>query len=271
MPKLNNAKYLNEWASRHPSYPFKDILEALSHLGIKTDYDLLMQPELLVKTPVALHQGVKELRIAVMDRLACPGQTADSLLNDLDDSPDDMMPTMGQIHELCHPTLISLTPLVLQLSARHLHSINTERHLVYYLQSGQLSISQLETTFRQQTEDIRQMMEAMLVVDCPTLDQLLVFLSKYSEARHHMWQQQGASRMSRDLLVIDSIRPLVLNAWQTDAESVDFKIHAIRTCLRRLTHTLRTAVLITNGTSRETGKPSLGSEWLTVSHRHIFI
>ncbi|KAJ2824137.1 hypothetical protein IWW50_003476 [Coemansia erecta] len=129
----------------------------------------------------------------------------------------------------------------------------------------------------------RQAMERMIVVNCTNMESLLAYLFHYVDNR---------PADQHDFLVIDSIRPLAINAIHQQSDSYA-AVNAVKIALREITSVMNespAAVLITNGISqrnrfdpnRTTGDqyalselgnvhPSLGPSWALVSHVHVYI
>ncbi|KAJ2811560.1 DNA repair protein rad51d [Coemansia furcata] len=305
MPPLKSANYIRRWADssqKSPSgvFPFAACLAALEAVGIRTDYDLLLQPDTLVQTPAALHRHIKALRMAVLDHFSSPGQTAADLLArseptaeqpafikseiaELDGLLLGGLP-MRQVTELCAREPRIATQVAIDCAAAHLvpeHTPNSAISKVYYLQSGSLSLWRAEQAVTKRLKQfpaeqhdmlLRQALERLIVVDCGDADALLTFLHKYADARAAV----GEAQATRDLVVIDSIRPLIVAVLQRQND-IDIEVHAVKTALRRITSArspANTAVLVTNGVAlRENSRaqPSLGTAWGMVSHTHLYL
>ncbi|KAJ2881342.1 DNA repair protein rad51d [Coemansia aciculifera] len=315
MPPLKSANYIRRWAesvegSRNSAagtatFPFAACLTALEAVGVRTDYDLLLQPDTLVQTPVVLHHHIKALRMAVLDHLSSPGHSAADLIERHELTAEQPVSiksgiveldrllngglSMRQVTELCAKEARVATQVAIEFATAHLlpgHASNsTPITKVYYLQSGSLSLWRAEQAiskrlklFSSELRDTlhRQALERLIVVDCGDADALLTFLHKYADARAAVNENQQASLATRDLVIVDSIRPLIVAVLQRQND-IDIEVHAVKTALRRITSArslVNTAVLVTNGVSqRENSRtqPSLGTAWGMVSHTHLYL
>ncbi|KAJ1767705.1 DNA repair protein rad51d [Coemansia sp. RSA 1843] len=333
MPYLESAQYIRQWVEDHqPSqnsgteaFPFDKCLTALKNIGIHTDYDLVVRFDVLPDTPVPLHRHIKALRMAVLEHSASPGQTAMDILgctskdvlyenrypshiksgiNDLDDLLDGGL-RIGHVTELCGKSGSGKTQLAIEFAVSHLVSTNAQAcdSKVYYLQSSPLPLWRVEDVLKARllscgSSDssllFQKAMERLVIVDCYNNDSLLSFLYSYS-ARLNCASNDSENGTSMDLAIIDSVRPLVINA--SDAYNNRYiLIHAIRTALRSIC-ALRSSrcvtVLITNGISQrgpsepnnhsessQPGttpiwplniQPSLGASWAQISHTHVLV
>ncbi|KAJ2328555.1 DNA repair protein rad51d [Coemansia sp. RSA 2681] len=319
MPPLKSANYIRRWVESvdnsqrdstvsgdaSATFPFAECLTALESVGVRTDYDLLLQPDALVQTPAALHPHIKALRMAVLDRLSSPGHTAAGLIEqeeltakqpasiksgipELDRLLNGGLP-MRQVTEVCVKEGRAATQVAIEFAAAHLlpehASDGTPSTMVFYLQSGSLSLWRVEQAISKRLELFpaalrdelhRQALKRLMIVDCSDADALLTFLHKYADARAVVGDDQQASLARRDLLIIDSIRPLIVAVLQRQND-IDIEVHAVKTALRRITSAqslTSAAVLITNGVSqRENSRiqPSLGTAWGMVSHTHLYL
>ncbi|KAJ2253469.1 DNA repair protein rad51d [Coemansia sp. RSA 455] len=315
MPPLKSARYIRRWAESADSswnsaagtdtFPFTACLAALEAVGVRTDYDLLLQSDILVQTPVILHHHIKALRMVVLDHLSSSGHTASELIErseltaeqplsiksgivELDRLLNGGLP-MRQVTELCAKEARVATQIAIEFAAAHLLPEHASSRVpiakVYYLQSGALSLWQAEQAiskrlrlFPAELRDTvhRQALERLIIVDCGDADALLTFLHKYADARAAVSDNQQASLATRDLVIVDSIRPLIVAVLQRQND-IDIEVHAVKAALRRITSArllVNTAVLITNGVSqRENSRtqPSLGAAWGMVSHTHLFL
>ncbi|KAJ2417473.1 DNA repair protein rad51d [Coemansia sp. RSA 2530] len=315
MPPLKSANYIRRWAesvdsSRNPApgaatFPLATCLTALEAVGIRTDYDLLLQPDILAQTPVALHHHIKALRMAVLAHLSCPGHTVADLIERSEQAAEqpgsiksgivglDRLLNGGlllrQITELCSKDARIATQVAIEFAAAHLlpepAANSTQTTKVYYLRSGFLSLWKVDQVVAkrlslfpaEQRESLhRQALERLIVVDCGDADALLTFLHKYADARAAISEGQQASLATRDLVIIDSIRPLIVTVLQMQND-IDIEVHSVKTALRNITSArllVNTTVLITNGVSqRENSRtqPSLGAAWGMISHTHLYL
>ncbi|KAJ1899276.1 DNA repair protein rad51d [Kickxella alabastrina] len=352
MPQLGSAKYIKEWIDTASApFPTKECLAALEVVGIRTDYDLLLQSDVLELTPAALHSHICALRMTVLAHFASPGRTALSLLeanrqanNAHGQGTGDMVIGSGireldtllgggvrisQITEICGNEGSGKTRISIEFTAAHLvpkpqqlqqaqqaqqqqqQQLATEereipRTKVYYMSSSPLSIWRVEQTLRRRlkaypagSQDVmfRSAMERLIVVDCEDIDALLTFLYKYADARDSLaaeeeQQQQQCNESTTDLLIIDSIRPLLLNVIRLEGDA-SIATHSVKTVLRRITSVrapARAAVIITNGVAQRNDwqtpasfrlsheqlaatrlQPSLGAAWVLVSHVHLYL
>ncbi|KAJ2746250.1 DNA repair protein rad51d [Coemansia sp. BCRC 34301] len=318
MPPLKSAHYIRRWVetvdnSRSPAgdsasdaFPFAACLAALEAAGVRTDYDLFLQSDVLAQAPAALHQHIKALRMAVLDRLSSPGRTAADLIGleeltaeqpafvksgipELDRLLNGGL-AMRQVTELCAKEGHVATQLAIKFASAHLlpehTSSGTPGTKVFYLQSGSLPLWRAEQAISKRLELFpaavrdamyRQALERLIVVDCSDADALLTFLHKYADARAEVASEsQQESLARRDLLIIDSIRPLIVAVLQRQND-IDIEVHAVKTALRRIASAqslVSTAVLITNGVSQRENfrvQPSLGAAWGMVSHTHVHL
>ncbi|KAI8325371.1 P-loop containing nucleoside triphosphate hydrolase protein [Martensiomyces pterosporus] len=344
MPPLTKAKYIQQWlregardaqnqTSSQP-FPFDKCVAALDSLGVKTDYDIVLQSDVLEQTPVALHRYIRMLRMVVLEHFACEGHTADDLCSSNSPPPQQQQSVCiasgiqgldsllgggvhaGQITEICGGSGSGKSQIAIEFAAEHLAPrpsratvTSTEdvtcANKVYYLQSSPLSIWRIEQALKRRLESrcpasvrdslFRQAMERLQVVDCSDMDALLTFLYKYADARESACSlpsnSQTSAAASTDLLVIDSIRPLVISAIQLDNDA-HVSVHAVKTALRRITSVhsaAATAVFVVNGVSqRDQSKfgaganssshsslaevqPSLGASWSLVSHVQLYV
>ncbi|KAJ2613856.1 hypothetical protein H4S08_001978 [Coemansia sp. RSA 1365] len=334
MPPLGATKYILQLAEainssqatfRGGKAPFDACLAALEEVGIRTDYDLLLQSDMLVKTPPALHSHIRSLRVAVLEHFACTGTTAADLLDDNKSSdgsswqrpmksgiePLDALLDGGilggHVVELCSKDSACKTRVAIEYATGHLVSNDelpagsNRRPRVFMLQSSPLSIWQVEQSLNCRLKDrpkhlrevlFRQAMEQLLVVDCNDLDTLLNFLYSYIDSSTRDAVEEQGSHFE-DLLVIDSIRPLIINTMQQNGNGY-VAIHAVKTAIRAIVSAKRSspaAVIITNDISQRNQReqsatmqqqdstsaslqgiqPSLGTAWALVSHVHVYI
>ncbi|PIA18092.1 hypothetical protein COEREDRAFT_96253 [Coemansia reversa NRRL 1564] len=333
MPPLGATKYILRLAEtingsqatlRGGKAPFEACLAALEEVGIRTDYDLLLQSDILVKTPPTLHSHIRSLRVAVLEHFACTGTTAADLLDD-DKSSDEsswLRPMKsgiepldalldggilgGHVVELCSKDSACKTRVAIEYATGHLVSDDKlpagsdRRPRVFMLQSSPLSIWQVEQSLNCRLEDhpkhlrevlFRQAMEQLMVVDCNDLDTLLNFLYSYIDTgTGDVIEDQGS--YFEDLLIIDSIRPLIINTMQQNGNGY-VAIHAVKIAIRAIVSSQRpspAAVIITNDISQRNQleqsatiqqdptyaslqgiQPSLGTAWALVSHVHVYI
>ncbi|KAJ1939774.1 DNA repair protein rad51d [Kickxella alabastrina] len=347
MPQLGSAKYIKEWIDTAGTpFPTKECLAALEVVGIRTDYDLLLQSDILELTPAALHSHICALRMTVLAHFASPGCTALSLLeanrqanNAHGQSTGDMVIGSGireldtllgggvrisQITEICGNEGSGKTRMSIEFATAHLvpkpqqlqqaqqaqqqqlamEEREIPRTKVYYMSSSPLSIWRVEQTLRRRlktypagSQDVmfRSAMERLIIVDCEDIDALLTFLYKYADARDSLAaeeEQQQCNESTTDLLIIDSIRPLLLNVIRLEGDA-SIATHAVKTVLRRITSVrapARVAVIITNGVAQRNDwqtpasfglsheqlaatrlQPSLGAAWVLVSHVHLYL
>ncbi|KAI9474530.1 hypothetical protein BX667DRAFT_376034 [Coemansia mojavensis] len=303
MPPLASTTYIQQLAKANSGKAvlFNECLEALDKVGIRTDYDLLLQSDVLQQTPSKLHPHIRTMRWAVLEHFSSAGNTAADLLNAAAASPhieircgigplDELLGSSvsgGKIVEICGKETGVKTWLSIEYATAHLTDkshCQVKPTRVLMLLSSSLALWQVEKSLARRFKDrpkeeqmtlFRQAMERLIIVNCNDLDSLLSTLFHYANGGYESGQFS-------DLLVIDSIRPLVLNAIH-QSNNGDVAIHAIKTALCEITDITRTsppAVLITNGISRH-GKntqldyhnvqPSLGSVWALVSHVHIYV
>ncbi|KAJ1960840.1 DNA repair protein rad51d [Dipsacomyces acuminosporus] len=331
MPPLAKAKYIRQWLSESAggsAFPFGECVSTLNALGIKTDYDILLQSDVLERAPTALHRDIKALRMAVLQHFACDGNSAQDLLANASSLPQipeylhsgiqgldlllDGGLRVGQVTEICGSSGSGRSQIAIEFTAEHLmpskptSDIATANRKVFYLQSSRLPVWRVEQALRKRVAKhppdmhnalLKQAMERLHVVDCSDIDALLTFLYKYADARENAHQPSNAnqttnpSAASSDLLVIDSIRPLVVSAIQLENDAHVY-VHAVKIALRRITAlhcSAATAVLVVNGISQRNQatlgdspsnyhrnssafvQPSLGASWLLVSHVQLFI
>ncbi|KAJ2305375.1 DNA repair protein rad51d [Coemansia sp. RSA 2706] len=318
MPPLDATKYimrLSEAINAHQpqttaSRPlFDECLMALDKVGIRTDYDLLLQSDVLDQTPAKLHRHIRTLRMAVLEHFASPGRTAADLLSATEplvaiqsgiDPLDALLNggiVCGQIVELCSKEAAINTQLTIEYATAHLTSSRSSSARVIMLLSGPLVLWQVEQSLSRRLKGhskpdrlrlFRQAMERLLVVDCRELESLLSFLYQYADTR--VVGADDANGQFSDLLVIDSIRPLIIDAMQQPTGG-HVAVHAVKTVLHEITSAMRelpVAVLVTNGVSQRSSQlepdrrpnghqylrhsqPSLGPSWGLVSHVHIYI
>ncbi|KAJ2783072.1 DNA repair protein rad51d [Coemansia javaensis] len=298
MPPLGTAQYIQRLAAgidaERPGL-FGECLSALARLGIRTDYDLLLQPDVLEQAPAAVHRPIRALRMAVLDRFACAGATAADLLQQQQPGGDrapaasgirpldallDGGAWAGGIVEVCGDDAAVNTRVAVEFAVGHLaRGGDRVDGRAFLLQSSPPAVWLIEAAVRRrlgaQAQLAAQAMERISVVDCSDLDALLAFLFHYADT------DPGATA---DLLVIDSIRPLVIGAMQQH-DGGHVAVHAVKTALRAVTaprRPLPAAVLITNGVSRRPApgdappgrpavQPSLGAAWALVSHVHVHL
>ncbi|KAJ1648500.1 DNA repair protein rad51d [Coemansia erecta] len=342
MPLLGTAKYIKAWIHRsedssalsgfdNASFPLKECLAALETIGIRTDYDLLLQSDILEQTPSELHACIYELRMAVLDHLAAPGKNAAALLEtnicannrDFEAYQDEQLIKSGtdeldllldggirtgQIVEVCGSEGSGRTRLAIEYAAAHLVSgLDPQQHAVktkvYYLQSSPLPMWKMSQVIRRsldvfpeasRDEHLRSALERLIVVDCSDIDALLTFLYKYSDARGSVSSGHNQrALLSTDLVIIDSIRPLIIDVIRLEKEST-VAVHSVKLVLRKITRMQRhakTAVLITNGIAQRSDwqnqtkyssysfdqlrltriHPGLGYPWSLVSHVHLYL
>ncbi|KAJ2455238.1 hypothetical protein EV183_000973 [Coemansia sp. RSA 2336] len=272
MPPLASTTYIQQLKETlgKPSL-FGECLAALDKVGIRTDYDLLLQSDVLQQTPSKLHPHIRAMRWAVLEHFSSPGHTAADLLNAAAASPhtpihsgieplDELLGSSvssGKIVEFCGKEASAKTWLCIEYATAHLTAkthCQAKPTRVLMLLSSSLALWQVEKSLTRRFKDrpkedqitlFRQAMERLLIVNCNDVDSLLSTLFHYASGGYD-------SEQFSDLLVIDSIRPLVLNAIQ-QRNNGDVAIHAIKTALCEITDITRTsppAVLITNGISR---------------------
>ncbi|KAJ2596279.1 DNA repair protein rad51d [Coemansia sp. RSA 1721] len=295
MPLLGSARYIKTWIhSKHSTegsghdecFPLKECLAALEAIGIRTDYDLLLQSNILEQTPAELHAHIYALRMAVMDHLAAPGHTAAALLRTDNDSGSqspgfdenkqyiksgidelDSLLDGGirteQITEICGNEGSGKTRLAIEYAAAHLVSgldqqLYAASTKVYYLQSSPLPMWKMSQAIRRRLErfpeetrdgHLRSALERLIVVDCGDIDALLTFLYKYADARSSIGSGHQQTARSTDLVIINSIRSLIVDVIRLDKEST-VAVHSVKLVLRKITDMqlrAKTAVLVTNG------------------------
>ncbi|KAJ1992585.1 DNA repair protein rad51d [Coemansia spiralis] len=210
---------------------------------------------------------------------------------------------LGHITEICGKGGTGKTQIAIEFAAEHLISASADPNSrVYYLQSSPLPIWGIEKALKQRVGSgdadqsaliYRKAMERLIIVDCYDLDSLLTFLYSYSSIRG-LDNTLESSGSIADLLIIDSVRPHIINAMQIHNNGYA-AINAIKTALRSITSiqsVVPAAILITNGISQrglpensnygdqqenngqlwlQTIQPSLGPSWLQVSHTHIYL
>ncbi|KAJ1899075.1 DNA repair protein rad51d [Kickxella alabastrina] len=230
---------------------------------------------------------------------------------------------ISQITEICGNEGSGKTRMSIEFAAAHLvpkpqqaqqaqqqqqQLVMEEREIprtkVYYMSSSPLSIWRVEQTLRRRlkaypagSQDLmfRSAMERLIIVDCEDIDALLTFLYKYADARDSLAaeeEQQQCNEFTTDLLIIDSIRPLLLNVIRLEGDA-SIATYAVKTVLRRITSVrapARVAVIITNGVAQRNDwqplasfglsheqlaatrlQPSLGAAWVLVSHVHLYL
>ncbi|KAJ2080039.1 hypothetical protein H4R24_003373 [Coemansia sp. RSA 988] len=334
MPPLRTTKYIlrlaeaingSQTADHGDKAPFEACLSALEEVGIRTDYDLLLQSDMLERTPAALHSHMRTLRVAVLEHFACTGSTAADLLDirRSDDGGNWVWPMKsgiepldalldggilgGQVVELCSKDSACKTRVAIEYATGHLvpndvpPTASNRRARVFMLQSSPLSIWQVEQSLNRKLKDrpehlreelFCQAMELLLVVDCNDLDTLLDFLYRYvgTDTADDTAIQDS---QFEDLLIIDSIRPLIISTMQQSGNGY-VAIHAVKTALRSIINAQRpspAAVIITNDISQRNQleqlatiqhqdsaytslrgiQPSLGTAWALVSHVHVYL
>ncbi|KAJ1798164.1 DNA repair protein rad51d, partial [Coemansia sp. RSA 2598] len=295
------ARYIKAWIQSRDSsavsgsdgsFPLKECLAALEAIGIRTDYDLLLQSDILAQTPAELHAYIYALRMAVMDHFAAPGQTATALLqtsnhadsrgtevhasgqviksdiDELDALLDGGVKT-GQITEICGSEGSGRTRLVIEYAAAHLVSgLDRRQHAastkVYFLQSSPLPIWKMSRAVRRRLErfpeesrddHLRSALERLVVVDCSDIDALLTFLYKYADARSPAAPGHQQRMLSTDLVIVDSIRPLLIDVIRLEKETA-VAVHSVKLALRKITKMQRhaeAAALVTNGIAQRSG------------------
>ncbi|KAJ2804129.1 DNA repair protein rad51d [Coemansia helicoidea] len=311
MPPLASTTYIRALAGGGAGasrLPLGECLAALAKVGIQTDYDLLLQSDVLEQTPAALHQHIRALRMAVVEHFASAGSTAADLLAAVGpgsaiqsgirplDSLLDGGVSPGGIVEMCAEDAPSRTRVAIEFATGHLVS-SAAGPRVFMLQSSPLAVWLVERSLRkrlgplpaaQREQLFARAMERLIVVDCGDLDALLGFLYYYVDT-YASDMAGGRDPAAADLVVIDSIRPLVIGAMQQH-EGSDVAVYAVRTALREITGAQRrppAAVLVTNGVSRRgrsdddssapppglglAVQPSLGIAWAMVSHTHVHL
>ncbi|KAJ2521428.1 hypothetical protein GGI11_002019 [Coemansia sp. RSA 2049] len=238
MPHLESAKYIRRWVdglhssqgAETEAFPFEQCLAALKGVGVQTDYDLVIRTDVLPETPPFLHRYIKSIRMAVLEHFASGGQSA---LDALNSTSGNAVSTNAQSSD----------------------------SKVYYLQTSTLPIWRVEELLRAELGDfggadnnmsLQRAMERLIVVDCHTHESLLEFLYKYAAETAYS-TKNDESTLSTDLVIIDSIRPLIINASDTYNNRY-ILIHAIKTALRAtcagIQNLRSAAVLITNGISQ---------------------
>ncbi|ORX74833.1 P-loop containing nucleoside triphosphate hydrolase protein [Linderina pennispora] len=296
MPPLGSAKYIRQ--ATKGLLPLDSCVSALQAIGVLTDFDILLQSDVLSQTPAALHPHIKQLRMIVLDHFASAGATALELQPRLKEPAissgvaalDSLLLgglPMGHIMELCGKSGVGKSGLAISFAAHHLllpeATDNTRR--VYYIHTSTLSVWRIQKTLQARLRDLgkkttgsalQEAMERVTTVECTTIDALLTFLYGFVDMRS---TADAESHGSHDLLVIDSIRPLLVSALQKDMD-VDVHIHAVGAALRQLCRMIHPpcAALIVNGVSvREqpdgtvSVRPSLGTSWGQVSHTHLLL
>ncbi|KAJ2402834.1 DNA repair protein rad51d [Coemansia sp. RSA 2559] len=336
MPYLESAKYIKQWAEHLQSshdpgteeFPYEQCLAALKNIGVQTDYDLVIRFDVLPETPAPLHRHIKALRMAVLEHFASPGRTAADMLDssnkgvlDKDGYPlyiksgidglDDLLSgglRIGHVTELCGKSGSGKTQLAIEFAVSHLVSTNTQScaSKVYYLQSSPLPLWRVEDVLNARLSRcelssdrdsmFQKAMEHLVIVDCYNTDSLLSFLYSYSANLACPGNDAERGTTSSDLVIIDSVRPLVINA-SAAYNNRYILIHTIRTALRSICAASRplrsAAILIINGISQrglsesndmaETRRsssvpvwplniqPSLGFSWAQISHTHVLL
>ncbi|KAJ2710852.1 DNA repair protein rad51d [Coemansia spiralis] len=312
MPLLASATYIQALAAGGggPSrLPLDECLAALAKVGIRTDYDLLLQSDVLEQTPAVLHQHIRALRMTVLEHFASAGTTAADLLAGVGapsaaiQSGIEPLDTLldggispGCVVEVCSEEAPSRTRVAIEFATGHLVSAATGPR-VFMLQSGPLALWAVEQSLRRRlkalpTDQHEQLfawaMERLFVVDCGDMDALLGFLYHYVDT-HAADMPDRRDSHTADLVVIDSIRPLVIGAMQQH-DGGHVAIHAVKTALRAATNVrlpAPAAVLITNGVSQRdyngkagsvamldqglAAQPSLGAVWAMTSHVHLHL
>ncbi|KAJ2908091.1 DNA repair protein rad51d, partial [Coemansia aciculifera] len=296
MPPLKSARYIRRWLETNNStLPFTACLTTLEEAGVRTDHDLLLQSDVLAGTPAELHRHIKALRMLVLDRFSSPGHTAADLLHREEEQPafiksgipglDGLLNgglPMRQVTEICAKEAHVATQLAIEFAAAHLLPEHAARgttpinNRVYYIQSGSLSLWRAEQAVSKRLEALvpaatlrdrmlDEALERLFIVDCSDVDALLTFLHGYADEHAEPGgEQEDECSSQRDLLIIDSIRPLIVAVLQRQND-IDIEVHAVKTALREIASAqslASTAVLITNGVSqRENSRiqPSLGS------------
>ncbi|KAJ2656580.1 DNA repair protein rad51d [Coemansia sp. RSA 1200] len=291
MPHLKSAKYIRQWvdglhlsqSAETEAFPFEQCLAALNGVGVQTDYDLVIRTDVLPETPPFLHRYIKAIRMVVLEHFTSGGQSALDVLDStsentgyVDRSPvfiksgisclDDLLCgglRVGQVTELCGKSGSGKTQLAIRFAVSHLVSTNAQSSdsKVYFLQTSTLPIWRVEELLRAELGDsgaannntsLQRAMERLIVVDCHTHESLLEFLYKYAAETAYS-RRNDESTLSTDLMIIDSIRPLIINASDTYNNRYVL-IHAIKTALRSIcagTQNLRSvAIFITNGISQ---------------------
>ncbi|KAJ2724292.1 DNA repair protein rad51d [Coemansia sp. Benny D115] len=338
MPLLGTANYIRSWvrefntqsisaATCIPQFPLKECLAALEALGVRTDYDLLLQSDILEQTPAALHAHIRQLRMAVLKHFAAPGHTASSLLKDKDSGSSQNMfiksgiqeldlllgggVCVSQITEFCGNEGSGKTSIVMEFVATHLvpdPSLTNPNctgvlpsKKVYFAHSSPLPMWRVEQCVKRRLglypvelrgSMFREAMDRLVIVDCSDMDSLLTFLYKYADARNSLNREQLTSA-SVDLLIIDCIRPLVIDVIQLEGDA-SVAMYAVRSALRAivcLQAPALTAVILTNGVSQRNDfqysavktplsyeqlaatriQPSLGPAWALVSHLSVYL
>ncbi|KAJ2445751.1 hypothetical protein IWW46_001319 [Coemansia sp. RSA 2440] len=318
MPPLRSTTYILALSSAINSQkpavgaskqPFDECLAELDTLGIRTDYDLLLQSDLLEQTPSRLHKHIRTLRMAVLEHFASPGRTAADLLSTRDLPPRRIKSGIGPLDALLNGGIMagqivefcgkdnnsSRSRIAIEYAAAHLtdNCTQSQNTRVFMLLSSPLSLWQVEQSLNRRLSEypkdermqmFRRAMERLIVIDCKDLESLLAFLFHYAETQ---------TSDQNDFLVIDSIKPLVVNALQQQNDA-HVAVNAVQTALRDITNIMRespAAVLIINGVSQRTSRfdsnkpagdlylrpdlhsvqPSLGAVWAMVSHVHVYV